>query len=110
MLDFGSSCNKADKRPHVITAVAQRTKTSHRHAQITWDDTALQPGAMCHSASLSLCVCVLKEYIQSEFLNDSGDRPFLFISGLCIFNVSRLETLSTLINHTTGAKMLIDEN
>lgn len=28
----------------------------------------------------------LKEYIQSEFLNDSGDRLFLFISGLCIFN------------------------
>lgn len=60
-----------------------------------------QPAAQCH---VPQCLSLLKEYIQSEFLNDSGDRPFLFISGLCIFNVSRLETLSTLINHTTGAK------
>lgn len=52
MLDFGSSCNKADKRPHVITAMAQHTKTSHRHAQITWDDTACSP-VPCATVSLS---------------------------------------------------------
>lgn len=79
----------ADKSLHVVAAVAHvqiPANTLHTDLLQTHTHThylggpSLQPSAMCHSVSL------LKEYIQSEFLNDSGDRLFLFISGLCIFN------------------------
>lgn len=50
-LDFASSCAASDKRPHVITAVAQHTETSHRHTLIASDETASSP-APCATVSL----------------------------------------------------------
>lgn len=79
----------ADKRAHVISNVTQRPPTDTHTDHLGWDSLKLR--AMCQSISPP------REYIQSEFLNDSGDRPFLFLFGLGIFNISVVWKLCQLV-------------